>query len=265
MTDPSFDELASAHLDGVTTPAEAARVTADPALQARVEELRRVRDAVAELPPADPAHRDTAIAAALAAFAEDDASPAARAPVSPLPAVSPRRGPSLTTVRVLGAAAAVALLALLVPVLGRLAQSNDDDTASFDSTGSAIESAPEDARSAAEDNGGTTTTTSKRAPADLGTFEDLTALVAAVSANDPQTSFGTDSTLAAGPDEERACPPATANETSGDAAVTRRIESATATVSGDAVIVVVRTESAASRTLLVYRAEDCALLTERSL
>ena len=71
MTDPTFDELASAHLDGATTPEEAARVAADPALQARVEELRRIRDAVAEVPSVDPARRDAAIAAALAAFADD--------------------------------------------------------------------------------------------------------------------------------------------------------------------------------------------------
>ena len=53
MTDPhDLDELASAHLDGATSPEEAALVDADPALQARVEELRAVRDAVwARCPP----------------------------------------------------------------------------------------------------------------------------------------------------------------------------------------------------------------------
>lgn len=264
MTDPSFDELASAHLDGVTTPTEAARIAADPALQARVEEFRRVRAALAEVPAADPAHREAAIAAALAAF-DDDASAGPRAPVSPLAAVSTRRGPSPTAVRVLGAAAAIALLALLVPVLSRLAQSNDDQTASFDSTGEAIERAPEDARSGAEDSAVTTTTASSDDDADLGTFEDLTALVAAVSGDEPHASFGTDSTLGASADEELACPPSTASESSGDTSTTRAIESATATVAGDAVIVVVRTESAGTRTLLVYLAEDCALLAERPL
>ena len=68
------DELASAHLDGATTPEEAARVESDPALLARVEVLRSVRAAVA-LPdrPVDPARRDAAIAAALAAVADEDA------------------------------------------------------------------------------------------------------------------------------------------------------------------------------------------------
>ena len=78
MTDPFLDELASAHLDGVTTPEEAARVAADPALQARVEALRRVRAAVSEAPPADPVARDAAIAAALTAFGEEPDAPAPR-------------------------------------------------------------------------------------------------------------------------------------------------------------------------------------------
>ena len=64
MTDHDpLDDLASAHLDGVTTPEEAARVAADPELVARVEALRAVRAAVASSPAADPDRREQAIAA----------------------------------------------------------------------------------------------------------------------------------------------------------------------------------------------------------
>ena len=45
-------ELASAYLDGEATADERARVESDAALLAEVERLRRVRDAVAEIPPA---------------------------------------------------------------------------------------------------------------------------------------------------------------------------------------------------------------------
>lgn len=258
MTDPTFDELASAHLDGATTPAEAARVAADPALQARVEELRRVRAAMAQVPAADPSHRDAAIAAALAAFTDADAdAPAPSAPVSSLATGSARRGPSPTVIRVLGAAAAVALLALLVPVLGRLAPSGDDDSASFDATGDAIEGG---GASDAEDSAVPTSSTDRSDAVDLGTFEDLTALVAAVSSSNDQAGVGTDA-LADAPTEASACPLPTA----GDTAWTGRTESAHATVAGDAVLVVVATDGAGTRTLFVYRADDCALLAERSL
>ena len=47
MTPPELDELASAYLDGEATAQEAALVESDPGLQARVEELRAVRDLVA--------------------------------------------------------------------------------------------------------------------------------------------------------------------------------------------------------------------------
>ena len=149
MTDPFLDELASAHLDGATTPEEAARIAADPSLQARVEALRQVRAALGEVPPADPVAREAGIAAALEAFAE--AAPTERSGALPAPPVlAPRRGPSSTALRVLGAAAAIALLALLVPVLGRLAD-GDDQQASFEQTGSAIGGAPDAAAGGAED------------------------------------------------------------------------------------------------------------------
>ncbi|MEM7273326.1 MAG: hypothetical protein AAF547_09625 [Actinomycetota bacterium] len=69
MTDDELDALASAYLDGEATPEEVALVERDPALLARVEELRAVGDLVAQ-PPAGPgdAVRAAQLAAAMAAF-----------------------------------------------------------------------------------------------------------------------------------------------------------------------------------------------------
>jgi hypothetical protein len=62
-----FDELASAYLDGEVTPDERALVDGDPAVLARVEELRLARDALASTPVVAPAPeaRDAAIRAAV--------------------------------------------------------------------------------------------------------------------------------------------------------------------------------------------------------
>ncbi len=256
MTDPSFDEIASAHLDGTSTPTEAARVAGDPALQARVEELRQIRDAVAAVPAVDPVHRDLAIAAALAAFAET-------APVATVTAIAARRGPSPRAVRILGAAAAVALLALLVPVLGRLARSDEDMATSFDSTGDAIAgAAPESADSAVPDGSRTTTTASSNPRAALGAFDDISALAAALAANGPAAlALEPDATTSGGVAGSPTCPPREASITD----ATRQVETAVAVVAGDPVVVVVRTDDAGARTLLVYRAADCALVAARPL
>ena len=68
MTDfsPEQDELASAYIDGEVSADERAMVDADPALLARVAELRSVRETLAE-PTASPteAERDAVISAAL--------------------------------------------------------------------------------------------------------------------------------------------------------------------------------------------------------
>jgi hypothetical protein len=75
MTEPlSLDELASAYLDGEVTPAERQAAEADPAVRARVEELRAVRALLLRSArPAPPsfssAERDAAVAGAVAAAA----------------------------------------------------------------------------------------------------------------------------------------------------------------------------------------------------
>jgi hypothetical protein len=114
--------------------------------------------------------------------------------------------------------------------------------------------------SGAEDHAVTTSVAGTRDGADLGTFDDLASLVASLSSGDLSAGVGTDSALEDSAGVAEACPPAI----TGDTSATPR-ESARATVAGDAVVVVVRTERTGLRTLLVYRAHDCALLAERPL
>jgi hypothetical protein len=262
MTDPALDELASAHLDGATSREEAARIAADPALQARVEELRRVRAAMGSPVAIDPARREAAIAAALAAFADtEDDEDSASAPVGPLATLAARRGPSPRAVRVLGAAAAVVLLALLVPLLGRLALSADDDSeASFESTGAAIEGASPDA----QDSGAAapTSTTAALGDEDLGAFDDLQALAETLSGTDALAFEDGAESEAATPAEGR-CTAETTEERAGGTTV---VDRALATVSGEPVIVViVRGTVSGPGTLRVYRVADCTLVAELPL
>lgn len=114
-------ELASAYLDGEASADERARVESSAVLRSMVDSFARIRDELADAPPAPTAARDAAFAAAFAAFdartgsettAATVAPAAAAAPaVAPVIPLSPRRrwaGPLLS------AAAAV----LLVGVVG---------------------------------------------------------------------------------------------------------------------------------------------------
>ncbi len=120
MTPEELDELASAYLDGEATVEEAALVESDPRLQARVEELRAVRDLVAapvEVPSDEV--RDQMIAQAL-----DH-----RAPVVSLEKARRRLRAVPPQARViLAAAAVVAAIALVgVTVLDRQGDEFADD------------------------------------------------------------------------------------------------------------------------------------------
>jgi hypothetical protein len=166
---------------------------------------------------------------------------------------------SPTARTVLGAAAAVALLALLVPVLGRLGQSSDDDSASFDSTGSAIEGGAGDAATAEDSGSGATSSTAVLPTAgDLGTYADLDALVDALLSS-PQDLVETEPPNAFEPD---ACAIAINRDGANANADAATAERATATIAGDAVIVVVRDAESGARTLVVYRADDCTILRQ---
>ena len=252
------DELASAHLDGATSPDEAALVAGDPALQARVEELRAVRDAMQEAPPVDPVRRDAAIEAALAAF-DEDAAAAEGAPAAVTPIAS-RRGISPTAIRVLGAAAVFVLLALLVPLLRNLGDS-DDDTASFEATSDAIggsaDAATDDDAGAEVAESPNASTTVPAPMSDAGpAYADLDALAEAVSAGH-LAGAPLDSQERGQQQQSAFCPtsPSADSDT----------EVSTAVVAGEPVIVVVRTAADGTRRLTVLSADGCRVLDERRL
>ena len=199
MTDHDpLDELASAHLDGATSPEEAAQVAADPALQARVEELRAVRDAVAAVPPVDPARRDAAIAAALAAFEEaGPPEPGRSASVTSLTEVAARRGRSARARRWLGAAAVIALLVALVPLVRqarrRLRRRHGQRAGGFTETGAAIGDERRARRPEAAADGGERRhdRPSAATGSTLGAYDSVDELAAAVRASAaPGTSAG---------------------------------------------------------------------------
>ena len=121
MTDPTpspdaLDELVSAVLDGEADAAERARVESDPALRARLAELRAVRDKVA----AEVAPLDTVTATRLRHAALDATSDARPARGTR----SPRVGRWLASV-----AAVVLLIAIAIPVLGSLGGESNYDSA----------------------------------------------------------------------------------------------------------------------------------------
>jgi hypothetical protein len=117
------DLLASAYLDGVLTDEERARAEADPDVMAAVEQLGELRRAVSAADPPNPARRDAAINAALAAF------DAERRPTAP-PPVSSLAGRRANT-WLIGAAAAAAALVLVVAggILATRGSQGDDDSA----------------------------------------------------------------------------------------------------------------------------------------
>jgi len=264
MTDASdpqqlLDELASAHLDGLTTPDEAARIESDPDMQARVAALARVRAAVARVePPADDPEREAAIAAALAAFDEAESDHAAAA-VTPLAAARARRG-----LRYAAVAAAVVLAVLAVPLLGRLDSGQDDDeTATVEDLAGdastvdrALESGGADAS-----KGDALTTFSLT---DLGDHPDIASLAVAVRERGSPALQET-AAPAAG---STAAPTTTAPgcETAAlRAADTVVVVTATARVAGRPVSVLVYEDEAGAQQLVVVDQASCAILLSDSL
>lgn len=165
MTD-SHDELASAYLDGEVSADERARVEGDPALLARVDELRTARDALAaapvEAPPA--ATRDAAIRAALGATVVVDLA----------------RERARRRLRTLSVAAAALVAVAAVGLLVRAAGDSGQDTATTAAGTAAVEATT------------TAAAPSERAAADsalataggetLGSFANAAALVDSVRA-----------------------------------------------------------------------------------
>ena len=258
MTEPHDpDELASAYLDGAASAEETIQVESDPALLARVDELRAVRQALGELPPVDAARRDAAVDAALAAF-DDDALATALRPATVTP-LAPRRGLSAGAIKALSAAAVVLLL-ILVPLL-LFDGSGDDDAASFDATGDAMEGAEDGGAGAetAEEAADTTVAapssggTESNALSDVGSYEDLDALAAAVAfaLTEDRT---TDPAFTLSPDTARCVTDAPPGA-----------ETGAATMGGEPVEVLVTANSDGTRTLTVYDRTSCLVLGVRAL
>jgi len=273
LPDP-LDELASAHLDGATTEEEAARIAADPELQARVEELRVARDALqTAVAPVDPARRDAAVAAALAAFHEADATdrPATARVTSLADVASRRRSPGLA-LRVLGAAAVLVLVALLVPLLAgeggddaETADASREDADLEETAGDAFDDGSEapaqpESGTASEAAGGTDAPTTTRAAlydlvGPLGSFEDVDALAAAITREQGALLETTEGVSDLGCVQPR------------DAAFSssRVVIAADAIVAGEPVEVVVATEEDGARRMTVLRADSCTVLATRDL
>jgi len=253
------DELASAFLDGDVTADERALVEADPALVARVEQLRSVREALgAPVEPPPSARRDAAISAAVAAANVVDLDAARRQ----------RR------VRVASIAAAVVLVVGAAGFLLRTADSNDTKTTVAASPRSAEDDDQRAEETTAADEPLTAAAGGAYAgplaltqrPA-LGSFTDRSALAAATEAQVGSFKELEDSRRAAD------TPPApSAGQTQGDAATstapaclvpspadsTGQVYAATAILDGLAVQIDVFALDDGSLVLVVTDATSCA-------
>lgn len=131
--DPEHDGalLAAAYLDGHATPEERALVEASPQLMATVATFRRIRDGLADVPPAPAGPRERGIAAALAEFDRTaQVAAAAAAPVAPTTSnVVMMR--SRRWSKVLAAAAGLAIVGVVgVAALGSFGSSDSDMSSS---------------------------------------------------------------------------------------------------------------------------------------
>lgn len=265
--DDPIDDLASALLDGAATPEERAAATRDPAVLARLEALRAARDqlrATAKQDAVDPDRRAAAIAAALAAF--DDAGSAEAAGDGAVVPLAPRRGvlPALgPRWRALGIAAAVALVALAVPLLTRLGSDDGEDLAS---SGDAAEERTLDESTSTA--GGPTADAGFDAAASsapLGTFGSVDELAAAVQVQVGQRAAAATEAapLTAGDDVSRPQPCAAEVEARASAQV--RAYEGYATLDGSTVVVLVLEDVDSGRTLVLFDVDDCTEVTSRPL
>jgi hypothetical protein len=181
MTDFTDDELVSAVLDGEATDEEAAHVRADPALSARLVELRAARDAIAvSVPLPMNEQRDALIAAAMtSADAAADADAAAR------PADELRERRRRRALRVASVAAAVLAVAGIIGAIAALA-SRDSRKADTSAAGQAASSpvttaqAPQSTPPFAADGGAAQAAAGASSASVLGSFQTPQELVEAV-------------------------------------------------------------------------------------
>lgn len=291
--DDERDELASATLDGEAAPEDIALVASDPGLQERVAELGEMRDEVRSLAdiPADDARREQAVAAALAAFDHEGAAAHSAEPpetaVSSLVDVAARRtGTSPRTLRIVAAAAVVALVALAVPLLVGLGDEPDDsatETAALDldeqagnGSSDGLDAAPEVAEDSAAfesgapgagtvapDNGALGSDEQRaQALASLGSFDDLEALARGVGDALARPTRPTTAEAAATRDAE--CVTATIERLEADGE--RLVLRASAVLAGERVVALVTEFEDAGQTLTVVAAEgSCRIVAAESL
>jgi hypothetical protein len=253
MTDFDADELVSAVLDGEATADERARVEEDPALSARLAELRTVRDALAASTPVpSERERDAAIAAAIRSAPGD---------------LQQRRRQRQRLARVASIAAAVLVFAVVVAGIAALSRHDSNNraassaaAASSSPAGSEAVGAVAPSAESAAAAGTPNPALSATAPvvADLGSFATRDALVTAVEQANSQFR------------NETATPPAAASTAQGSGAADAGCPSQTgvrlfanAQLAGQPVIVVV-TAAPNPEILDVYDA-SCVLLFSQPL
>lgn len=216
---PDPDELASALVDGLLTTEEADRARQDPAVNRRVEEIRRVRTQLRATPPPPPGHAAQAVAAALSQYDPN---------VRPLrPALPPARQPRAA--RWLAVAAAI-LAVVLVAAVGLTSLGDDSrndeaatmesgaDQESSETSGGGDSGAAAEAPSANDEDSARDAPTSAEAStlpggvAQLGSFETVEDLTQSVTT--ARTGFtddgaaGVDQVLPPVPQSSSTCPAA---------------------------------------------------------
>jgi hypothetical protein len=172
------NELVNAYLDGEVSADERVRVEADPALMAEVEQLRRLRTALADVAPPPEATRERAIAAALAHFDEQADAPTAPSASSKVVPLAGRR--ATRWMKAVSAAAAAAVLVVGgFLIASRPGDDDADDAAQVratDAAGAATEEEPAAAPAIAESATTTSppaTTTSRLAAADTAVEAEM--------------------------------------------------------------------------------------------
>jgi hypothetical protein len=254
MTDFTDDELVSAVLDGEATDEEAARVSADAALSARLAELRAARDAIAasvSLPSNE--HRDRAVTAAMTS-----AEPAAAL----RPAVELHDRRRRRAIRVASIAAALLAIAGLVGAVAALSsrESHKAGSAAAGLAPSSASDAVAAAQAAAPPGPSPAVGTNRSAVgadglAELGSFQTEQDLVDAVKAH-----------TTSAPQNLQAAPGAPTDTFSPAVACGSRADvtyAARASLSGQPVIVIV-SGSAGQQTIEVVDV-DCAVVFTRPL
>jgi hypothetical protein len=242
------DELASAYLDNEVTTEERARVEADPALVARVEELRSVHDALSDpVVPPTTTERDAAVTAALGA-----------ANVIDISAARGRR-----RLRIASIAAAVLLVLGAAGALIRAADNGSTQklNAVAASIGSAGDSKAAERATGAAAGAGTAGAFSTTGRPMLGAFTDRSALAAAAQAQVHSPALNQSKPADTETPSAAAASPTTTAPTCLVPAppdATNEVYAATAVLDGHPVQVDVFTKADESLVLVVTDAASCA-------